>query len=135
MTSPTHPSDRARPAGETFVWVTGMGLTSGLMMILGLLGFIFFNGITVFWPKRVALVEFRDDGPTRFDGSSAVAGVITFEQEIDSRDLEAADLQDADARARREKQLFVGNRDAFGVSFAFFPLRDIEHVSYPILIS
>jgi phosphate transport system permease protein len=131
MTSPTQSSDRARPAGETFVWVTSMGLTIGLMMILGLLGLIFFNGITVFWPKRIALVEFRDEGATRFHSSSSVAGVITLEKEIDSRDLDAAALQDADARVRREKQLFVGNRDAFGVSFAFFPLRDIERISYP----
>jgi phosphate transport system permease protein len=126
-----HSSDRTRPAGETFVWVTGMGLTIGLMMILCLLGLIFFNGITVFWPKRVALAEFRDDSPTRFHGSTVVAGVITQEKEIDARDLDPAALDDLDPGMRREKQLFVGNRDAFGVSFAFFRLRDIERVSYP----
>jgi phosphate transport system permease protein len=131
MTSQPCSSDRVRPAGETFVWVTGMGLTIGLMMILCLLGLILFNGITVFWPKRIALVEFREDGPTRFNGSTAAAGVITLEKEIDSRDLDPAALRDPDPRVRREKQMFVGNRDAFGVSFAFFGLRDVERVSYP----
>jgi phosphate transport system permease protein len=126
-----HSSDRTRPAGETFVWVTGMGLTIGLMMIVCLLGLILNNGIAVFWPKRVALVEFRETGPTQFHGSNVVAGVITIEKEIDVRDLDPATLADLDPRARREKQIFVGNRDAFGVSFAFFPLRDIERVSYP----
>jgi phosphate transport system permease protein len=131
--NPRHPSsDRTRPAGETFVWVTGMGLTIGLLMILCLLGLIFFNGITVFWPKRVALVEFREESPTRFHGSTVVAGVITQEKEIDARDLDAAALADLNPDMRREKQLFVGNRDAFGVSFAFFRLRDIERVSYPM---
>jgi phosphate transport system permease protein len=130
--NPQHQSsDRARPAGETFVWVTGMGLTIGLMMILCLLGLIFFNGITVFWPKRVALVEFREEGTTRFQGSTAITGVITMDKELDARDLPTGSPDEPDPGGRREKQLFVGNRDAFGVSFAFFPVRDIERVSYP----
>jgi phosphate transport system permease protein len=108
-----------------------MGLTIGLMMIVGLLGLIFSNGITVFWPKRVALVEFREDGRTRFQGTNVVAGVITLEKEIDSRDLDPSVRADPDPRASREKQLFVGNRDAFNFSFAFFPMRDLEQVTYP----
>ena len=39
--------------GEPFVWITAMGLSIGLLMVIGLLGVILANGLPVFWPNRV----------------------------------------------------------------------------------
>lgn len=121
----------ARPRGETFVWVTAMGLTVGLTMIVFLLGLVIANGVGVFWPRRVALVEFREDRTTRFQGGTKALGVVTVEQDRDVRDLNLEQRNSLHAADRREKQLFLGNRDAFGQAFAFFPAGDIQTVTYP----
>ncbi len=120
-----------RPRGETFVWVTAMGLTVGLTMIVFLLGLVVVNGFGVFWPRSVALIEFREDRGTRFQGGTKALGVITIEQERDVRDLSLEQRASLHAADRREKQLFLGNRDAFGQAFAFFPAGDIRSVTYP----
>ncbi len=122
---------QARPAGETYVWVTGMGLVVGLTMILFLLGLVLYNGIGVFWPRVVALVEFDEDGDTRFQGGTRTLGVVILEQERDVRDLTPEQLESDDPRDRREKQLFTGNRDAFGQAFAYFSAGNIVDISYP----
>lgn len=119
----------ARPKGEVFVWITAVGLALGLAMILFLLGLIFVNGITVFWPKPVALIELREGA--EFRGSHTVAGVVVIEQEKDLRDLTEEQLANPNLAARRETQLFVGNRDAYGLAFRFFNQGDILSVSYP----
>ncbi len=47
--------------GEPMVWLTGGGLVLALVMIVGLLSYIFLQGITTLWP--VPLVEVKlDDG-------------------------------------------------------------------------
>lgn len=126
-----HSSRSARPRGETFVWMTAMGLTVGLTMIVFLLGLVAVNGIGVFWPRSVALIEFREDRDTRFQGGMKALGVVTIEQDRDVRDMSLQQRESLYAADRREKQLFMGNRDAFGQAFAFFPAGDIQSVAYP----
>lgn len=118
-----------RPRGEVFVWLTAVGLAVGLAMILFLLGLILINGITVFWPKRVAQIELKEEGA--FRGSRTVAGQLLLEQEKDVRDLTPEQLESGNPDDRRERQLFMGNRDAYGIGFAYFNVGHIESVSYP----
>lgn len=68
------PSDTARPArwrrrrtslsahGEPMVWLTGGALIAALAMIVGLLGWIFYEGVTTFWPAPVVLYKTIDGG-------------------------------------------------------------------------
>ncbi|MFP4431554.1 MAG: phosphate ABC transporter permease PstA [Spirochaetaceae bacterium] len=121
---------RERLKGETFVWVTSMGLALGLAMIAALLGLILINGISVFWPQRIAVIELRDSAPD-FHGGRRAIGQIMFEQDRDPRSLAPQQAADEDPAGRREMQLFTGNRDAFGQSFAFLSLDQVESVSYP----
>jgi len=118
-----------KPKGEVYVWLTAVGLATGLTMILFLLGLIFVNGITVFWPKPVALLELEEGA--EFHGSRTVAGAIVMEQTRDERDLTSEQQASDDPRDRREKQLFIGNRDVYNAAFAFFNAGDIVNVSYP----
>jgi phosphate transport system permease protein len=123
----TQPS--TRPKGEVFVWVTGMGLAVGLVMVALLLVIIVSNGVSVFWPKRVALVTLEEGAEYR--GSRQVAGVVMLEQARDARDLSPEQLASDDPRDRREKQLFIGNRDVYGEAFRFLRLGAIAELSYP----
>lgn len=68
------PPDAARPSrwrrrrtslsahGEPMVWLTGGALVSALAMIVGLLGWIFYEGVTTFWPAPVVLYKTIDGG-------------------------------------------------------------------------
>ena len=126
---PSAPRTQPRPKGEVFVWITGMGLALGLVMVTFLLGLIVYSGVKVFWPQRVALVTL-DEG-SEYRGSPQVAGVIVLEQEKDVRDLSPAQLASTDPRDRLETQIFVGNRDAYGEAFSYFTVGDIQDVTYP----
>ena len=48
--------------GEPMVWLTGGALVSALAMIVGLLGWIFYEGVTTFWPAPVVLLKTLDGG-------------------------------------------------------------------------
>ena len=54
------PVQRVRSTtGEPMVWLTAMGLTIGLVMVVYLIGLIVVNGLTAFWPTRVAQIELQ----------------------------------------------------------------------------
>ncbi|MGC4004231.1 MAG: phosphate ABC transporter permease PstA [Pirellulales bacterium] len=44
------------------VWITGGALAIALVMIIGLLSYIAWQGLGTFWPRPVALFHFGDDG-------------------------------------------------------------------------
>ncbi len=46
--------------GEPMVWLTGGALALALLMILGLLALIFYNGSTTFWPGRLYEIHTLD---------------------------------------------------------------------------
>ena len=61
-----------RAYGEPLLWLTSGGLAASLMMILGLLALVLFEGIDTFWPLPVVRVEVAD-GPV-------VVGEVTREE-------------------------------------------------------
>jgi phosphate transport system permease protein len=46
--------------GEPMVWLTGAGLVIGLVMVIVLVGFVFYQGFVTFWPQPVVRLETRD---------------------------------------------------------------------------
>lgn len=116
---PTQFDFNVRPKGEVQVWLTAAGLATGVLMVVGLLGLVFWQGITVFWPHTVVEIELREDSSFLLDGSPVVAGVITKKQ--------------AKAKASGEEwQLFVGNKDAYGFMFHYLDEADIISVREPV---
>ncbi len=116
-----------KPAGESLVWFCSLGLAAGLLMIFGLLGMIAYNGFAVFWPRKIDVIHLSEGSPARIGGNAKIAGEVRYIQE------------NAGARFRGEKdvfekQVFVGNRDAFGFSFRFVPEKDIQEIERPLNI-
>jgi phosphate transport system permease protein len=105
-------------AGEPFVWATAMGLTVGLAMILYLLGLILVNGYASFWPGRVMQVELTADSRARLNNASLLAGELVKQQHN-------APL------GQHEWQLFIGNKDVYGLGFRYIDNSEIVRVSYP----
>ncbi len=113
----------ARTKGEVYVWVTSMGLTVGLVMVVFLLGLILWNGVTVFWPKPVAQLTLRADSPFLAGPETGLAGEIVKERiRVGQAD---------DAPPMKEYQLFIANRDAYGASFKYVDAGQIKAIHYP----
>ena len=112
-----------RAKGEVYVWITSMGLTTGLVMVVALLALIVINGTSSFWPKDVALIRFDENSPTASTTGTEMAGEIVKERY--QRGLSSNEPP------VKEIQLFVGNRDAYGASFKYFPAADIASIAYP----
>lgn len=115
---------KTKPKGEPFVWVTATGLAVGMAMIVFLLGLIVVKGVEVFWPREVAVIQLTGKAAGEFGAGGRVAGVITKQRE------KASDQIDGQA-AQEEWQLFLGNKDVYGVSFKFFDRSAIAEVQYP----
>ena len=115
-----------RPAGsfgEPMVWTTAMGLTVGLVMVVSLLVLILFNGATAFWPKPVVYLELAAESQARLGDSPLLAGEVAKQQR--------KTVQVASRREQIEWQLFVGNKERYGLSFRYVDAADIVARRYP----
>ncbi len=46
--------------GEPMVWLTGSGLVVGLVMVVVLVAFVFWQGLVTFWPRPIERIALRD---------------------------------------------------------------------------
>ncbi len=112
-----------RPIGESFVWFTSMGLAIGLIMVVFLLFLIISNGVKVFWPDRTAVIKLKEGSGDLINNSPYIAGTILKRQErMGSR---------GSANPEHEIQLFVGNKDIYGLGFKFLNEKDVVEIKHP----
>ncbi len=116
-----------RTPGEAWVWLTGMGLTLGLAMILLLLGLVLVRGLSAFWPKRVVQITLQPGSTQGLQGSLTLGGELTKAQEKLSPVLR----EDGATAETREWQLFLGNKDVYGLAFKFVDVADIATTDQP----
>ena len=114
---------QAGSSGEPMVWTTAMGLTVGLLMVMSLLALILFNGIAAFWPKRVAYLELTAASKARLGDSPVLAGEVVK--------LQRKTVRTASQDTEVEWQLFVGNKERYGLSFRYVDAADIEAQHFP----
>jgi phosphate transport system permease protein len=106
-----------RVTGEAQVWLTSMGLSIGLIMVVALLGIIFINGIEVFWPKRLVEMSIKDG-----DKTVVIGGEIVLERDKPIK---------INGVVQRELQLFTGNKEVYGQAFRFVDLKDVVSQKQP----
>ena len=124
-------SPSLRPSGELFVWMTSMGLSLGLLMILSLLALVLFNGAQTFWPKRVVQVRVKNDNAFQFAGGKTLAGEIVKQQKKIIHELAQREAAAARHEDTLEWQLYVGNRDLFGANFVYIDPAAIAEEGFP----
>ena len=110
-------------SGEPMVWVTAMGLSVGLLMVVGLLGVIVANGIPVFWPKAIYEWRLRPGVVNPVPGGGDV--VVG---ELAAKRLKRVPVVGEDGKPvkdQTERQIFVGNKEVYGQGFVFVNGADI----------
>lgn len=118
-----------RASGEHWVWLTGMGLTVGLLMVFALLAVICVNGFLAFWPKRVVYVQLEPNSEQGIQGAPVLGGEIT-ESRTRRVQRPGPDGQPVIVRLP-EWQLHVGNKDTYGFAFKFIDLDKRQVVTQP----
>lgn len=113
----------ARTRGEVYVWISSMGLTVGLVMVLALLTLILVNGVRTFWPADVAVFQLKPDSAARLGDTNDIGGEIVKKQI--RRGAAAGQAPE------EEYQIFIANRDAYGASFKYINAADVEEITHP----
>jgi phosphate transport system permease protein len=98
-------------SGEPFIWLTGGALTISLLMVVGLIGLILYNGLGFFWPARVVRVTLKD--------GKVFTGSIAEREAIHGKPGQYA------------IKLKVGNRDLYGFDFVWVGEADIVERESP----
>ena len=115
--------------GEPFVWLTAMGLSLGILMVVGLLGVIVSNGLPVFWPSKIVELRLKPGvkNPVPNSGDTLTGELVqTREKRVPILGLGGEKIAD-----QTEVQIFIGNKDVNGSGFAFVNNADIASISEP----
>ncbi len=130
LNKPHKHSSPKPPTGEAWVWLSSLGLTLGLGMVIAILGLIFYQGMRVFWPGRVMQLTLRAGTDTTLSSPSSLIGGILAKEQQKKGGLKAV-MSDTDTAANREWHLFVGNKDVYGLSYLYIDHAAIARVDYP----
>jgi phosphate transport system permease protein len=112
MSESQHSFTSIRPKGEALVWFTGMGLSVGILLIIGLLGIILKNGLSMFWPDSIYAVQLVEGSTAGPRNGQNFAGAIALERHKRLQEAGAAGLTS-------EFQFFTGNKDAYGQMYHY----------------
>jgi len=110
----THPAAALLARGEPMVWLSGAGLVVALLMVVGLVGFVLWQGLTTFWPGPVVQV-IPVDGPAYLGEVARHETYLAAPDLLESldgptRDAAAAELVTREGRLRR-RLIRTGNFD------------------------
>ncbi len=103
-------------SGDLFVWGSGAGLAISLLMVVGLLLLIMFNGLGYFWPADIVQLTLRD--------GTHVLGQLAGRETVPPSSA-------TDARGRTRIRLKIGNRDLYGLDFKWINEDAITARSFP----
>lgn len=118
--------------GEPMLWLTSLALVASIVMIVGLVGVIVWQGARTFWPRPVELVT--------LESGERFLGVRVDEESFDPPPGEAERFevlreineQAFDENGRPIRAMFrVGNRDLGTEPFRWESLADIESIGTP----
>ena len=116
--------DSVRPAGENCVWLTAMGLAAGIIMVIGIILLIFVKGVSVFWPKEIALVHLVEGSPAGLNGATTFAGAIVDKREKLARDPVSGLYEE-------EYSFFIGNKQVYQQMYYYVDVDEIASLEHP----
>jgi len=122
--APATAGRRRAGSGEPFVWLAGMGLVTGLLMITALLLLILVKGVEAFWPLRLARIALTAPAAERLGQPFLYGHIIgTTEKRVGE--------PDESGQRPMEYKLQVGNRDVTGTGFMYLDVADVASIEFP----
>ncbi|MDZ7622216.1 MAG: phosphate ABC transporter permease PstA [Candidatus Competibacteraceae bacterium] len=116
--------------GEPALWAFGGSLALGVILVVGFLVMIAWNGVTTFWPKPIHVVTLND--------GAQVAGEPTRDEryrvgaEVLQRLPDAARARIVDDEGFAQRTMYrIGNYDLFGEDFRWVSDFDVAKIETP----
>lgn len=100
---------RQKDSGESFVWLTGMGLAVGLMMVGFILSLVFYRGLLVFWPQPIVELSLHSADDQK--SLNVLNGQIVRE------------IKESDGKIRW--LIFTANKQYYGSGFRYVDVSDV----------
>jgi len=119
-----------RARGEPFVWGLGGALAVGIVMILGFIALVLYNGILTFYPQPLEMVNLRDGGTV----AGELARVESFRPGPDVLQQLPEDVRTriSDDKGFARRLLYrTGNYDLYNEDFRWVPEYDVVKRSTP----
>ena len=113
-------------SGSPWVWVTAGAVSISLVMVMGLVALIAGNGLSHFWPARVAQLTLTGAEPRVLLGELADSETVAA-----SRVRDTGGVVPEGATVVRRLLLKRGNRDIEGQDFQWLNEPEIASVEYP----
>ncbi|MBW7851860.1 MAG: phosphate ABC transporter permease PstA [Rhodospirillales bacterium] len=116
--------------GEPFLWAHGGALAIGIVLIIGFLVLVLWNGIATFWPRPVAVVTLEDGSlvagePSRTEPFRPGPELLSSLSETQRQTVAAAD-------GWAERRLYrIGNYDLYNEDFRWIADYAVARVDYP----
>jgi phosphate transport system permease protein len=124
-------TNKSSTKGESLVWFSSLGLSTGLIMTTGILFLIVLEGVMVFWPKDVVKVTMKTESLD--NNKISFAGEVTLERQRRYDYLESNEQGKKISKTEyiNETQFYVANRDLYEDSFKFVDDRNIAKREFP----
>ena len=113
-------------SGSPWVWITAGAVSVSLVMVIGLVALIAGNGLSHFWPARVAELTLAGDPPRVLLGELADSETVAA-----SRVRDAGGVVPEGATVVRRVLVKRGNRDIDGQDFQWLNQPEIARITYP----
>ena len=113
---------RVKAKGESWVWLSSMGVGIGLLMVVSVIGLIVYEGTAVFWPRNVVEITLSPEQAKHLKVSKVV-GEITqsrIKKQVDKSVI-----------GEEETQLYVANKDLLGKSFQWLDTKQTKQQTFP----
>ncbi|MBM3490474.1 MAG: phosphate ABC transporter permease PstA [Alphaproteobacteria bacterium] len=123
-------STSLRARGEPFVWLLGGALAFGVMMIVGFLLLVLWNGIAAFFPKPLAEVRLTDGSKLAGEPTRRERYPVTPEQLGKLASAPRAAILAADGVSGRTLYR-IGNYDIYNEDFRWVSDFEVTTVAYP----
>lgn len=115
-------------SGKPWVWLTAGTVSLSLVMVFGLLFLIAANGLSHFWPGKVAKITLE----TETGGTEVLLGEIVDDEVVSAtRVREAGGRVPEDMTVVRRHLVKIGNRDVSGNDFRWIAETEVERIEYP----
>jgi phosphate transport system permease protein len=115
-------------SGSPWIWMTAGAVALALLMVFAVLWLTAFRGLGHFWPRPIVETHFVERDGSR----SRLIGEVREVQEVSVRRLaESGYKLDTDAILTTRVLLKVGNRDAYGFDFRWYPEPLLSALRHP----
>jgi phosphate transport system permease protein len=116
--------------GEPYLWSLGGALATGILMIVGFLILVFYNGVTTFYPRPVAVVTLRSGEliagePSRWESYRPQLNELEA-----MTPAQRAAIEGNDGYAHRTLYR-IGNYDLYNEDFRWVPDHDASKIDFP----